>query len=207
MDLILTVQLVCLCPQNLKADTVKYPVIPVAEIYLEKLIQARSLLSHALQAVEENALIQAVEFSESFGYDTEEVRQARVLRDNVMQINAEAAQAVVYLEEEPMKSVVQRADAVRLTTPEIEQLRTLLFNTPEEKFVQLQLKATVALKDPARGIRVTIRLKDLFFKKAVSRECARGLFQSECVEVQRSSTMFLASFFSSGSDVRVRQLR
>jgi hypothetical protein len=70
------------------------------------------------------------------------------------------------LEEEPMRQILDRADAINLHTEHIEKIRTLLLNTPEEKFVQLQLKAAVALNDPDRVIRVTIKLKDLFFKKS-----------------------------------------
>lgn len=107
-----------------------------------------------------------------------------------LQLNVEAEYAIKMLEEDPvrllhlsangcggrslffvqhtlqMKDIISRADAIGLKTDNIEKLRTLIFNTPEEKFVQLQLKAAVALNDPARVTRVTIRLKDLFFKKA-----------------------------------------
>lgn len=70
------------------------------------------------------------------------------------------------LEEQVMQDIISRADGIHYMTPEIERIRDLLLNTPEEKFVQLQLKAAVANNDPARAIRITIRLKDLFFQKA-----------------------------------------
>jgi len=45
-----------------------------------------------------------------------------------------------------MKDILNRADAIRLTTPDIEKIRTLIFNTAEEKFVQLQLKAVCVFR-------------------------------------------------------------
>lgn len=151
---------------NLKVDEVKYPVVPVARQYLERILECRRLLVKATESVDQADLEYAIQCCEVLGYETEEVRSVRALRDQVMQLNTEAAHAVVMLEEAPMRNILTRADAIRLTTPDIEKLRTLIFNTAEEKFVQLQLKAAVALKDPSRAIRVTIKLKDLFFKKA-----------------------------------------
>jgi hypothetical protein len=40
-----------------------------------------------------------------------------------------------------MHNIISRADGIRYTTPEIESIRSLLLDTPEEKFVQMQLKA------------------------------------------------------------------
>lgn len=151
--------------KSLNVDVGKYPVVTVAHHFLDRIHECRRLLVAAHEPVDEAALRFAVYYAECLGYDTAEVQAARALRDTVMQINVEAAQAVVQLEEEPMRAVLERADGAKLTTADVERLRTLLFHTPEEKFVQLQLKAAVALNDPARSIRVTIRLKDLFFKK------------------------------------------
>jgi len=150
---------------SLNVDVAKYPVVTVAQEYLDRIVEARRLIQEATTAVEQNALIYAVLYAESFGYDTAEVQAARSLRDQAMQLNVEAAHACVMLEEEPMKDILARADAIKLSTEDIEKIRTLLFNTPLEKLVQLQLKQAVALNDAARSIRVTIRLKDLFFKK------------------------------------------
>jgi len=72
---------------------------------------------------------------------------------------------LAYLEEEQMQDVMSRADGINYTTPEIEEIRTLLLNTPEEKFVQMQLKAAIQNNDQQRAIKVTIRLKDLVFEK------------------------------------------
>jgi len=40
-----------------------------------------------------------------------------------------------------MQDLLSRADGIHYSTPEIERVRELLFDTPEEKFVQMQLKA------------------------------------------------------------------
>ena len=86
-------------------------------------------------------LLPGDQYAESFNYSTDEVTKCRALRDTVMQLNVEAEYAAKMLEEEPMKDIIARADAINLKTDTIEKLRTLIFNTPEEKFVQLQLKA------------------------------------------------------------------
>jgi hypothetical protein len=152
--------------EALKIDEVKYEVVPVAREYLQRIVECRKLIVEAKEPVNESSLVYAVEYADSFGYNTDEVKATRELRDQVLQLNTEAPVALRFLEEDPMKDVLARADAVNLKTDEIEKLRTLIHNTSEEKFVQLQLKAALATKDPARAIRVTIRLKDLFFKKA-----------------------------------------
>lgn len=124
--------------RNLKVDEVKYPVVSVAHQFLDKIHEARRLVQAAVHAVEQGALEEAVAYAESFGYDfTAEVQHARQLRDTLIQLNAEAAHAVIMLEEDQMKAILARADAIHATTVDIEKLRTLLLNTPEEKFVQV----------------------------------------------------------------------
>jgi len=152
--------------KQLQVDEHKYPVVPVAREYLDRIITCRQLLQAAINPPEERDLIYAIQYAESFGYDTEEVKKGRALRDTVMQINVEAKYALEMLEDEEMKDLHTRAEKINLSTSDVEKIRTLLFNTAEEKFVQLQLKAAVRNEDPARVTRVTIRLKDLFFKKA-----------------------------------------
>ena len=104
------------------------------------------------------------------------------------QIDAEAADQVARLEEPNMKAVLERADAIGYSTEHLEKIRSLLFDTAEDAFVKLQLKAAVQFKDRERVTRTTIRLKDLFFEKsggqtkrqhwllrARPRRCVRGL--------------------------------
>lgn len=82
------------------------------------------------------------------------------------QIDAEAADQAVRLEEPEMKAVLDKADAVNYTTEAIEKLRNLLYNTAEDVFVKMQMQAAVKLKDRERVTRTTIRLKDIFFEKS-----------------------------------------
>ena len=149
---------------RLKVDEGKYPIVPQGRELLAHIIEVRRLLDAAMTQVEEQALIYAVQYAESIAYETAQVTAGRQLRDAVMQLNVEAAYACKMLEEGPMREILQRAEALRLVTPDIAQLRTWLFETSEEKFVQAQLKAAVAHTDLGRRIRLTIRLKDIFFK-------------------------------------------
>ncbi len=151
---------------RLRVDEHKYTIVPTAREYLARIVEARSLMDNASAVVEEQQLIYAVQYSESFGYDTQQVTDCRTLRDLVMTINIEAVYALDLLEEEPMRDLITRADAIRLDTPDIQQLKTWIFDTSEEKFVQQQLKQAVKHQDNPRRIRLTIKLKDIFFKKS-----------------------------------------
>lgn len=152
---------------SLKVDHGKYPVVPIAQQYLDRIVESRRLIAAAMMEVEQSALEYAVRYAESFRpphLENDEVKNARILRDKVIQLNTEASHANTVLEDEPMKDIVKRADDIKLTTPDIERLRTLLYSTPDEKLKQLQLKAAIALNDAPRRIRVMIQLKDMVFK-------------------------------------------
>lgn len=82
------------------------------------------------------------------------------------QLDGEAAEQVQRLEEPAMKLVLEKADAVGYTTEHLEKIRTLLYDTAEDSFVKMQLKAAVKFNDRERVTRTTIRLKDLFFEKS-----------------------------------------
>jgi hypothetical protein len=150
-----------------------YPVVPIARQYLERIVECRQIMAKANEVVEQSQLEYAIEvrtpsssthsslerafliacsvvvscrqYAESFNYETEEVIKTRELRDQVIQLNVETEYALKMLEEEPMKDILRRADAIKMTTDGIEKIRTLIFNTSEEKFVQLQLKAVHTL--------------------------------------------------------------
>eukprot|EP00808_Paulinella_micropora_P005871 g56997.t1 len=81
-------------------------------------------------------------------------------------IDTEAEEQKTVLNELAMKDVIDRADAVGYTTPEVDHLRHLLFDTSEDVFVKMQLKAAVKVHDQERVIGKTIRLKELVFEKA-----------------------------------------
>lgn len=151
--------------QRLRVDETKYTIVPVARDLLARIIQARELMHTAMSVVDQGKLVYAVQNAESFNYETEETIRCRQLRDLVLQINLEAEYILTILEEEPMRDILNRAETIKLDTPNIQELRRLLFHTSEEKLVQLQLKAAVALSDLGRRVRLTLKLKDLFFKK------------------------------------------
>jgi hypothetical protein len=122
---------------NLNIDHQKYPVVPVAQQYLDRIVEARQLIAQAMEQVEQSILEYAITYSETFGYETQEVQTCRQLRDTVLQLNTEAAYAVVMLEDEPMKNIIQRADSIHLTTSDIEILRNWIYHTSEEKLRQV----------------------------------------------------------------------
>ena len=82
------------------------------------------------------------------------------------QLDGEAAEQVQRLEEPAMKLVLEKADAIGYSTEHLEKIRTLLYDTAEDSFVKMQLKAAVKFNDRERVTRTTIRLKDLFFEKS-----------------------------------------
>lgn len=94
--------------------------------------------------------------------DSGGVRQVRRLADD-------AASLVVTLLPDAMRACVADADAIRYAeNDDIGRLRALLFDTSPERFLQLQLKAAVALKDAGRARDVTIALKDAFFARSAA---------------------------------------
>ena len=82
------------------------------------------------------------------------------------QIDGEAGEQVQRLEEPAMKTVLEKADAIGYSSEHLEKIRALLYDTAEDAFVKMQLKAAVLFKDRERVTRTTIRLKDLFFEKS-----------------------------------------
>lgn len=90
-------------------------------------------------------------------------QQAKATRDAIA---ADAEAQLSVLKEDEMKAIIDRADGISLVQETVEHLRKLLFDTSEDAFVKLQLKAAVGLKDQERIINKTIRLKELFFEKA-----------------------------------------
>jgi hypothetical protein len=146
-------------------DRGQYPIVAEAEQVLAQIIEANSLIAAALAAVEEDALVFAVQYSESFDYEKPNVARCRELRDLVLQLQSDIDYALDMLEEEPMREAVTRADAIQYQHASVGQLKTWLFHTSEEKFTQEQLKVSVRLGDEPRRIRCTIKLKDLVFAK------------------------------------------
>lgn len=87
--------------------------------------------------------------------------EAKAYRD---QLDFDASEQIKILDEHQMKDVLDRAEAINYTSENLDKLRTLLYDTAEDSFAKLQLKAAVALNDRERITRHTIKLKDLFFQ-------------------------------------------
>jgi len=113
------------------------------------------------------AAVSSADDIEMKGKNADKARQmlAEVLKVRAA-IDADAAEQVQRLEEPQMKAVLDRADAIHYTTETIERIRQLLYDTAEDQFVKMQLKAAVKFNDKERVTATTIRLKDLFFESS-----------------------------------------
>lgn len=145
-----------------------YPHVTYCEFLLQQLVACREFQEACVNApvVQLEQLELAVAMADSLSYSTEATESTRDLWLKVCDIDEKAKACVRTLPPDDMKRVVVEGDSLRMKTEEIEHLRTLLYRTPEEKFVQLQLKAAVNNQDPARRIRLTIKLKDIFLKRS-----------------------------------------
>ena len=146
-------------------DENRFIASPLARMYLSHIDAARQRMRDAVTSMDEEELCLAVHYAEAIGYERTDVQSCRKLRDAVIQLNLEARQQQIILDERKVKAVLTRAEQLSLTSPPIEALRTLLTHTSEEKLRQLQLKAANALGDKHRATRLTIALKGLVFKK------------------------------------------
>lgn len=158
-------QLELLLQQAAALEMGDMPVVKKGTVLLENITRARHLLGSAVLHVNEEELIDAVQFCESFGYFNQLVSSARTLRDKVVQLNKDSQEAITVLEKPLMERVVRDAELIKYETQVISDLRTLLFDTPAEKFLQLQLKAAIKLVDKSRVTKITIQIKDIFFDK------------------------------------------
>jgi myosin heavy subunit len=113
---------------------------------------------------------EAVHSADEIALKTPNAERARQLYNEATayrnQIAAAAETQLKVLDEHEMKEILEKADAISFQTDSIEKLRHLLYNTSEDAFVKMQLKAAVALKDKQRVTRTTIKLKDMFFLKS-----------------------------------------
>ena len=161
-------------------DEAAYIASPLGRMYLAKLDEVRARMREAVRVMDEAALCQAVYAAEAIGYNKLDVASCRKLCDAVIQLNVEARQQLVVLDERKMRNIIARAEQLSITSPAasatggdgcsnsnatIEQLRLLLDSTSDEKFRQLQLKAANALGDKHRATRITIALKQLVHKR------------------------------------------
>lgn len=137
------------------------PQVAEARKLHSKLTKCLKMIAAGHKSVDQLKLEHAVFECESINFDSEKVQACRKLRDDIMQLNAEAQYAVEMLEEEQMKDVLDRATAVGLKTLDIAKLRQITELTPL-KLVHEQLRVAVASGDSNRVVRLTILEKELF---------------------------------------------
>ena len=68
-----------------------------------------------------------------------------------------------------MQVCLDAADEIKLTNPNIEYIREVL-GLAKETLIKMQMGVATRLKDNARCIRITIKLKDLMFNQTKVRE-------------------------------------
>jgi len=129
------------------------------------IVTAYNMCTEAVNAVDLQQLKDAVTYAESFGYEKEEVKEARRLRDLVEKIEAELQPMVVKIPERPeMDALNKRIKEVNYVTDATKKLDSYLA-LDDEALCQKQFEAAVAAGDNERLVQKKIQLKDFFFKK------------------------------------------
>lgn len=138
-------------------------IVETSRQLLAAIIEARRLVKEARDAVDEALLIAALEYCSSFNYSNDESQAAQQLLDRIREIKKDAATGLHYVEKEFLEKAHKGAEEINYTTPQIDEVWAVLCLS-EEKYLQLQLKTAKSLHDPARAIRIMIKLKDVFFE-------------------------------------------
>ncbi|CEP02434.1 hypothetical protein PBRA_009018, partial [Plasmodiophora brassicae] len=149
----------------------KYPILADARWYREAIRDAERAMAEAVRVVSRDLLEDAGARAAAIQYEdvTDDMRAGMALLNKVRRLADDAASLVVTLLPDAMRACVADADAIRYAeNDDIGRLRALLFDTSPERFLQLQLKAAVALKDAGRARDVTIALKDAFFARSAA---------------------------------------
>eukprot|EP01099_Mayorella_cantabrigiensis_P000475 TRINITY_DN1221_c0_g2_i3.p1 TRINITY_DN1221_c0_g2~~TRINITY_DN1221_c0_g2_i3.p1 ORF type:complete len:779 (+),score=191.17 TRINITY_DN1221_c0_g2_i3:2124-4460(+) len=132
---------------------------------LNYILETNQALEQAIANVELDALEHALAMAEQIQYKKEEVAVARNLRDQVVQLIAEIDEILVSLESrEKMEGIYNRAVAIRMHTEPMDRLGGLL-RLSEEELIKLMLKAAIALNDENRRVKLSIRMKEIFFAR------------------------------------------
>jgi len=142
-----------------------FPVVADAQEWLASILACRGYIKEGVSNVDEETLVYALEYANSINFNSEEIKDARNLCEKIIRLNRGAEEQNEVLEPDMMKAIVEEAQSIRLSSPDIQRLYDLLYNTSEETFLDLQLQAAVKLGDLARVTRVTIKSKDVFFSK------------------------------------------
>jgi Myosin head (motor domain)/MyTH4 domain len=140
-----------------------HEVVEQARQLLAHIVEARRLIEEAVAAVSEGLLDGAMQYCDAFSYSTDQVEQACALLSRVRDIKKDAATGLHYTEREYLERALAGAEEIGYQTDEIDDVRGVL-SLGEEKFLQMQLKTAKGLHDPARAIRIMIKLKNVFFE-------------------------------------------
>ena len=139
------------------------PIVETSRSLLAAIIEARRMVKEARDNVDEALLIAALDYCTSFQYSNDESQAATELLAKITQIKKDAATGLHYIEREYLEKAHKAAEAINYTTAQIDEVWGVLCLS-EEKYLQLQLKTAKGLHDPARAIRIMIKLKDVFFE-------------------------------------------
>ena len=83
-----------------------------------------------------------------------------------------------------MQVVLDAADEIKLSNQSIDYIRDVLAS-PKETLIKMQMQVATRLKDHARCIRITIKLKDLMFNQTK----VRSRLLSLCLSLTRRTPL------------------
>eukprot|EP00468_Gymnochlora_sp_CCMP2014_P013783 CAMPEP_0167752288 /NCGR_PEP_ID=MMETSP0110_2-20121227/7052_1 /TAXON_ID=629695 /ORGANISM="Gymnochlora sp., Strain CCMP2014" /LENGTH=1575 /DNA_ID=CAMNT_0007637881 /DNA_START=440 /DNA_END=5167 /DNA_ORIENTATION=- len=125
-------------------------------------------MRRGMEELDEGKLRAALQEAQDAGADQIKIQQAQARLDKIVREKAAireiGSSQRKLLEEAPMQNIIDRAEQINFVTEDIKYLKHMLYDLSPEKFAQEQLKAAVKSKDQDRCIRITIRIKDMFFK-------------------------------------------
>jgi hypothetical protein len=112
---------------------------------------------------------EAVASADDIDLHSPSAEHARELHEGAIadreRIDADAEEQLKILDEDVMAEIIVAAADIHYVSDVVNELRVMLYEYAEDKFVKLQLQAAVALRDDTRITKKTIRLKELFFQK------------------------------------------
>eukprot|EP00494_Astrolonche_serrata_P025007 UN25267 len=149
--------------KKLNMTCIDYPIISAAEVMYEELNTCLTNIKKCCTSGDETEIRQPISYAKKLNYKKPIVKTAFNRLKALVSVRYRAEKLLKIIEPDQMKACVQEADQLSATIPEVEKLRYLLYKCPVEKFLQLQLKAAMALMDPDRIMIVTLNLKEQFF--------------------------------------------
>eukprot|EP01083_Nonionella_stella_P139035 423279_1 len=175
------------------------PIAERARQLLDAFIEARidpetkALLEEALQTRDYERLKYALELVDQYGYNTRLCKKCRKLRDFMTRVIEESAKARDTLEDKPMEVCLAAADRCGYSDENTEHFR-YMFSLSKDKYYQEQLRAATRLGDKNRQIRISIKLKDIFF------DASTGAFT-----IKNYERLKLASYWASEKKLTLNQ--